>query len=66
MLSVLQAELMKDMGLGGGRTKAVVDPFLRMVGAENVIVLGDCSAIQGAMLPATAQVSPFPRLYSGC
>lgn len=38
-------------------TKLVVDSFLRVVGAEGLLALGDCSAVVGNRLPATAQVA---------
>lgn len=37
--------------------KLCVDPFLRVIGAEDVLALGDCSRIVTGPLPATAQVA---------
>lgn len=36
--------------------KLGVDPYLRVVGARDMIALGDCSMMVGERLPATAQV----------
>jgi NADH dehydrogenase FAD-containing subunit len=38
-------------------SKLGVDPFLRVVGARDMVALGDCSMMVGDRLPATAQVS---------
>lgn len=43
--------------------KLAVDPFLRVIGAKDVIALGDCSMIVGGMLPATAQVAAQQGAY---
>ncbi|MEW5296877.1 MAG: hypothetical protein WDW36_000124 [Sanguina aurantia] len=46
--------------LSGGRPgteKLAVDPFLRVVGAEGLMALGDNSWLLGQRLPATAQVA---------
>lgn len=44
--------------LSGGRPrKLMVDAFLRVVGAEDMIALGDCSQIMTKPLPPTAQVA---------
>jgi NADH:ubiquinone reductase (non-electrogenic) len=40
-----------------------VDPFLRIVGARDAIALGDCSAMLGDRLPATAQVAGQQGAY---
>eukprot|EP00879_Flechtneria_rotunda_P028998 GHRR01031249.1.p1 GENE.GHRR01031249.1~~GHRR01031249.1.p1 ORF type:complete len:213 (-),score=52.22 GHRR01031249.1:128-766(-) len=37
-------------------TKLAVDPYLRVIGARDMIGLGDCSTMVGNRLPATAQV----------
>lgn len=37
-------------------SKLAVDPFLRVVGARDMIAIGDCSMMLGERLPATAQV----------
>jgi NADH dehydrogenase FAD-containing subunit len=37
-------------------SKLAVDPYLRVVGARDMIALGDCSMMLGNRLPATAQV----------
>ena len=44
--------------------KLAVDPFLRVIGARDVIALGDCSALVGAPLPATAQVAGQQGAYA--
>jgi NADH:ubiquinone reductase (non-electrogenic) len=36
--------------------KLAIDPYLRVVGAEDLIALGDCSKLLEDSLPATAQV----------
>lgn len=36
--------------------KLAVDPYLRVIGARDIIALGDCSMMAGNRLPATAQV----------
>jgi NADH dehydrogenase FAD-containing subunit len=52
-----------------GRGKLVVDDWLRVCGAPGVWALGDCVAVQGKPLPATAQVAAqqgafLARLFS--
>lgn len=37
-------------------SKLGVDPYLRVIGARDMIALGDCSMMVGDRLPATAQV----------
>ena len=37
-------------------SKLVTDSFLRVVGARDMLALGDCSLLLGNRLPATAQV----------
>lgn len=37
--------------------KLCIDPFLRVIGAKDVLALGDCSRIVSGPLPATAQVA---------
>lgn len=51
----VQAPLQKG---GPSSAKLVVDPFLRVIGAVDVIALGDCSSVVDGPLPATAQVLP--------
>lgn len=48
---------------GGRVTKLAVDPFLRVIGAKDVIALGDCSAIATGRLPSTAQVAGQQGAY---
>ncbi|KAL4421095.1 hypothetical protein ABPG77_009622 [Micractinium sp. CCAP 211/92] len=48
---------------GGRPSKLAVDPFLRVVGARDVIALGDCSLMVGDRLPATAQVAGQQGAY---
>lgn len=48
---------------GGKPSKLAVDPFLRVVGARDVIALGDCSLMVGDRLPATAQVAGQQGAY---
>lgn len=43
--------------------KLAVDPFLRVVGAQDCVALGDCSRMRGAPLPATAQVAGQQGAY---
>jgi NADH dehydrogenase FAD-containing subunit len=37
-------------------SKLGVDPYLRVIGARDMVSLGDCSMMVGDRLPATAQV----------
>lgn len=37
-------------------SKLGVDPFLRVIGAKDMVALGDCAMMVGDRLPATAQV----------
>jgi NADH:ubiquinone reductase (non-electrogenic) len=37
-------------------SKLGVDPYLRVIGARDMVALGDCSMMVGDRLPATAQV----------
>ena len=36
--------------------KLAVDPYMRVIGAEDVIGIGDATKMVGSPLPATAQV----------
>ena len=47
-----------------GSRKLAVDPWLRVVGAEDLMALGDCSSLYGAPLPATAQVAAQQGAYA--
>lgn len=38
-------------------SKLCVDSFLRVVGASDLLALGDCSLVLGNRLPGTAQVA---------
>eukprot|EP00882_Tetradesmus_deserticola_P001020 GHRQ01001105.1.p1 GENE.GHRQ01001105.1~~GHRQ01001105.1.p1 ORF type:complete len:649 (+),score=345.14 GHRQ01001105.1:241-2187(+) len=44
-------------------SKLGVDPYLRVVGARDMIALGDCSMMLGNRLPATAQVAGQQGAY---
>lgn len=44
--------------------KLAVDPWLRVVGAQDVLALGDASRMHGAPLPATAQVAGQQGAYA--
>lgn len=51
-------------------SKLGVDPYLRVIGARDMVALGDCSMMVGDRLPATAQVgvggrSRTPRKRAG-
>eukprot|EP00877_Chromochloris_zofingiensis_P010276 jgi/Chrzof1/5501/Cz16g05180.t1 len=43
--------------------KLGVDPYMRVVGARDVVALGDCSMLLGNRLPATAQVAAQQGAY---
>ncbi|KIZ07870.1 NADH dehydrogenase [Monoraphidium neglectum] len=43
--------------------KLSVDPYLRVIGARDIIALGDCSKMLGAPLPPTAQVAGQQGAY---
>lgn len=45
-------------------TKLAVDPWHRVVGASDLLALGDCSRLHGAPLPATAQVAAQQGAYA--
>ncbi|KAI7841841.1 hypothetical protein COHA_004370 [Chlorella ohadii] len=44
-------------------SKLAVDPFLRVIGARDVLAIGDCSLMVGDRLPATAQVAGQQGAY---
>ncbi|KXZ46317.1 hypothetical protein GPECTOR_45g187 [Gonium pectorale] len=44
-------------------SKLCVDPFLRVVGATDLLALGDCSLVLGNRLPPTAQVAGQQGAY---
>ncbi|GLC47157.1 hypothetical protein PLESTB_001387100 [Pleodorina starrii] len=44
-------------------SKLCVDSFLRVVGATDILALGDCSLVLGNRLPATAQVAGQQGAY---
>jgi NADH dehydrogenase FAD-containing subunit len=48
---------------GGRPSKLAVDPFLRVIGAKDVLAIGDNSLVVGDRLPTTAQVNRY-TLYS--
>lgn len=50
-------------GPSGKVGKLAVDPFLRVIGARDVIALGDCSKIVSGPLPPTAQVAGQQGAY---
>mmetsp|Transcript_22742 Transcript_22742/g.70657 ORF Transcript_22742/g.70657 Transcript_22742/m.70657 type:complete len:515 (+) Transcript_22742:344-1888(+) len=52
------------IGRDGKAGKLVVDDFLRVVGAEDVLALGDCAKVLSAPLPATAQVAGQQGAYA--
>ena len=47
------------------RGRLVTDPWLRVLGAPGVFSIGDCAIIDGAPLPATAQVASQEGSYLG-
>lgn len=53
-------------GANGKVSKLAVDPFLRVIGARDVIALGDCTkVVEGTgSLPATAQVAAQQGAYA--
>jgi NADH:ubiquinone reductase (non-electrogenic) len=44
-------------------SKLAVDPFLRVIGARDVLAIGDCTLMVGDRLPATAQVAGQQGAY---
>lgn len=46
-------------------SKLAVDPYLRVIGARDIIALGDCSMMIGNRLPATAQVQQLRHWNCG-
>lgn len=46
-------------------SKLGVDPYLRVIGARDMVALGDCSMMVGDRLPATAQVGAGGRGRTG-
>jgi NADH:ubiquinone reductase (non-electrogenic) len=62
----LQSELNAKSSAAG--RKLAVDPYLRVVGLEDVVALGDCASTLlsgGPFLPATAQVAGQQGAYVG-
>lgn len=57
-----QAAACQALGMAPG-TKLCVDSFLRVVGTEGLLALGDCTAVLGNRLPATAQVAGQQGAY---
>ncbi|GBG00600.1 NADH dehydrogenase [Raphidocelis subcapitata] len=57
-----QAELNK--GANPASVKLAVDPYLRVIGARDIIALGDCSRLWGEPLPPTAQVAGQQGAYA--
>jgi len=45
------------------RSRFLVDRFFRVQGQENIYAMGDCSAVEGAPLPATSQVAQQQGKY---
>jgi len=55
-------------GKSGAARKLAIDPYCRVVGAEDVVALGDCASpalAGGPSLPATAQVAGQQGAYVG-
>jgi NADH:ubiquinone reductase (non-electrogenic) len=46
-----------------GRQRFLVDPFFRVEGHGNIFAIGDCAAVSGTPLPATAQVAQQQGKY---
>ena len=44
--------------------KLAVDPYCRVIGARDALAVGDCSAMTGRRLPATAQLYIVPTRMS--
>ena len=59
-----QLPVQAELSPGGRTSKLLVDPFLRVVGARDIIALGDCSSIIDGPLPATAQVAAQQGAYA--
>jgi NADH:ubiquinone reductase (non-electrogenic) len=51
-------------GPNGKVNKLAVDPFLRVIGARDVLALGDCNNYVAGSLPATAQVAAQQGAYA--
>jgi len=53
-------------GANGKISKLAVDPFLRVIGARDVLALGDCTKVVAGIgpLPATAQVAAQQGAYA--
>ncbi|KAI3438808.1 hypothetical protein D9Q98_001225 [Chlorella vulgaris] len=49
---------------GGRPSKLAVDPFLRVIGANDVLAIGDNSLVVGDRLPTTAQVAGQQGAYA--
>ena len=67
LVTQLRAALQPSAG-DTARGKLLVDPWMRCMGARDVLALGDCSAAAGggpsAALPATAQVAAQQGAYA--
>ena len=67
LVTQLRAALQPAAG-DAARGKLLVDPWMRCMGASDVLALGDCSAAAGggpaAALPATAQVAAQQGAYA--
>jgi len=55
--------LTRSLGFEKDAGKIVVDHFLCVKGYSNIYALGDCAAVEGSVLPATAQVAQQEGKY---
>jgi NADH:ubiquinone reductase (non-electrogenic) len=56
-------KMIRELGLELDHGRLPVDDYLQLKGHQNVFALGDCAAIEGKPLPATAQVAHQQALY---
>lgn len=65
LIQDLANEIPQQVEFAKGRAprKLHVDQFLRVIGAQDLIALGDCSMIEDAPLPPTAQVAGQQGAY---
>lgn len=66
LVQQLAAQIPEQVELqpGGKPSKLVIDPWLRVIGARDVMAIGDCTLMQGDRLPATAQVAGQQGAYA--
>lgn len=64
LIGAIPTQVELNKGANPASAKLAVDPYLRVIGASDIIALGDCSRLWGDPLPPTAQVAGQQGAYA--